>query len=178
MLQANPSLTVTDVRDALESSACDPRAEECAPANNWNSTWGWGKLDAFGAVNQVASEIPPPQPHGLGHGDDTCFIATVAFGDIDAPQVERLRALRDKFLLRTSLGRGFVRSYYRWSPPVAAWLKEHAMLSKMARLSLMPLVGISEMACHRSSVKGLALYLFGLFLLSAVCYSSLKRRIR
>jgi subtilisin family serine protease len=179
MLQANPSLTVTDVRNALESSACDPQVEdECVPVNDWNDAWGWGKHDAFGAVTQVASPIPPPEPFGLGDGDDTCFIATAVFGDVDAPQVENLRAFRDKFLLRTSLGRGFVRSYYRWSPPVAAWLKEHAMLSRMARLSLMPLVGISEMVCHRSSVRGLASYVFGLFLLSAVCYSSLKRRIR
>ena len=152
--------------------------DKCVPVNDWNGTWGWGKHDAFGAVAQVASEIPPPDPFGLGQEDDTCFIATAVFGDIDAPQVERLRALRDKFLLRTSLGRGFVRSYYRWSPPVAAWLKEHTTLSKMVGLSLMPLVGISEMAYHRGSVKGSALYLFGLFLLSAVCYSSLKRRIR
>jgi subtilisin family serine protease len=178
MLQANPSLTVAEVRQALVSSACDPQAEECTPASNWNDAWGWGKLDAFGAVAQVGTELPPPQPHGLGHEDDTCFIATAVFGGIDAPQVERLRALRDKFLLRTSLGRGFVRSYYQWSPPVAAWLKEQAMLSRMARLSLMPLVGVSEMACHRSTVKGLVLCLFGVFLLSAVCYSSLKRRIR
>jgi len=171
MLQVNPTLTVEEARQNLIEST---------GRSYWDEKTGWGKVDAFNAV-RLAAGYPVGDGDsmtGLGKEDDTCFIATAAFGDVDAPQVERLRALRDKFLLRTSLGRGFVRSYYRWSPTVAAWLKEQAMLSRMARLSLMPVVGISEMAYHRSSVKGLALSVFGLFLLSAVCYSSLKRRIR
>jgi subtilisin family serine protease len=169
MLQANPTLSVEEVRQSLIEST---------GRSYWDEKTGWGKVDALNAIRGATGQSGGDSRTGLGEEDDTCFIATAVFGDIDAPQVERLRALRDKSLLRTSLGRGFVRSYYRWSPPVAAWLKEHTMLSKMVRLSLMPMVGISEMAYHRGSVKGSALYLFGLFLLSAVCYSTLKRRIR
>jgi hypothetical protein len=169
MLQRNPTLSVEEVRQNLIAST---------GRSYWDEKTGWGKVDALRAVQGGAGGSGGDSRTGLGEDDDICFIATAVFGDIDAPQVEHLRALRDNFLLRTSLGRGFVRSYYRWSPPVADWLEEHAMLSRVVRISLMPMVGLSEMACHRSSMKGLALYLFGLFLLSSVCYSSLKRRIR
>jgi len=176
MLEANPALTPQNIMNALRSSARKPEG-----GSGWDEAWGYGKLDAFGAVEQVASEIPPPPPpvpKGLGGDDDFCFIATAAFGGIDSPQVERLREARDHYLLKTSLGRRFVRFYYRWSPPVAAWLKERAMASRMVRLSLMPLVGIAEVAIHRNGSGSAVLACFGVFLVSAVCYSSLKRRIR
>lgn len=166
------SYSVADIKDFLKDSARD--------AGN-RDIWGWGKLNASGAVEKLFSTLPPPPPptpQGLGEGDDICFIATAAFGNIDAPQVRRLREMRDRSLLKTSLGRMFVRFYYRWSPPVAAWLKEHTMSSRIVRLSLMPVVGWSEMAYHRSSVQGAALSVVGLFLISAVCYFSHRRRIR
>lgn len=175
MLQADPGLEPKDVRDALRFSA---RTRQGAGRDE---AWGAGMLDAYGAVEEVASALPPPPPptpQGLGEGDDFCFIATAAFGEIDAPQVQRLREMRDRSLLKTSLGRRFVRFYYRWSPPVAAWLKEHAVSSKIVRLSLMPVVGWSEMAYHRSSVQGAALSVVGLFLISAVCCFSYRRRTR
>ena len=176
MLEANPGLTPANVLDALRESARLPDG-----VSVWDEGWGWGKIDAYGAVEQVASEIPPPpppEPRGLGEGDDICFIATAAFGDVDAPQVVRLREMRDKSILKTSLGRRFVRFYYRWSPPVAAWLKEHTMTSRMVRLLLMPLAGISEVAYHRGSVESVVFSSLGLFLLGTVCYFSWKRRTR
>jgi hypothetical protein len=176
MLQGNPSLTPANVLNALRGSSRVPDG-----VSVWDEVWGWGKVDAYGAVEQVVEEIPPPPPpvpRGLGEGDDICFIATAAFGDIDAPEVELLRELRDKFLLRTSLGRQFVRSYYQWSPPVAAWLKERVVWSRTVRFALMPAVGMSEIVCRRGSAGLSAFFLIGLLLVAAVCCSSLKRRIR
>ncbi len=173
MLGKNPRLTPADVRNALMESARVPDGVLV-----WDVAWGWGKVDAYGAVEQGADKVPPRKPHGLGEGDDFCFIATAAFGDIDAPQVEALRELRDKFLLRTSLGSQFVRSYYRWSPPVAAWLKEHTICSRVVRLSLLPAVGWSEMVYHRSPTERAILFGLGLSLISAVCYFSIRRRTR
>lgn len=51
-----------------------------------------------------------------------CFIATAVYGDPLAPEVEALRFLRDHVLMPYGAGRAFVRGYYRFSPPVAAWL--------------------------------------------------------
>jgi subtilisin family serine protease len=176
MLDADPTLTVARVLEALRFSARTPPGVQV-----WDKGWGWGKLDAFAAVERVASEVPPPPPptpQGLGDGDDICFIATAVYGGIDVPQVKRLRQVRDRFLLKTSWGRQWVRSYYRWSPPVAQWLKVHPAASRAVRLSLLPAVGLAEMATRRNPVEGTMLFLVGLSLVTAVCCSVIRRRAR
>ncbi len=176
MLEVDPTLTTSRVLDALRFSARTPSG-----VSVWDEGWGWGMVDAYGAVDQVAADIPPPPPptpHGLGGGDDICFIATAAFGDVDAPAVKLLRELRDRFLLKTSWGRSFVQLYYRYSPPVAVWLKGHPLCSRVVRLSLMPAVGWSEMACHRSPLERRILFVLGLSLIGGACYFSVRRQPR
>jgi len=86
----------------------------------------------------------------LGTGDDDfCFIASAVFADPFGPEVSRLRELRDRMLRKTSWGRQLVAVYYRTSPPLAAWLKEHEGAACLVRLALRPLVGGVEVAFHR-----------------------------
>jgi subtilisin family serine protease len=176
--QDDPRLTPDEVRDALKYT--QDVAEGERPI--WkDDARGWGKLDAFKAVDEAILPLPPPpppKPNGLGGGDDICFIATAAFGDIDAPQVRLLREMRDRSLWKTEWGRRFVRFYYRCSPPVAAWLKEHAVVSRLVRASLLPAVGWSETVYHRSPRERAILFGLGLSLISAVCYFSIRRRTR
>ena len=100
-------------------------------------------------------------------GDDFCFIASAAFADPNAPEVNRLREFRDAVLMKTSGGRQFVAAYYRLSPPVAAWLKDHRRISGLVRLALRPMVGWAEMAYHRGlkGWTGVSLFLTGVFFL-------------
>src|SRR4029077_7341783 len=49
-----------------------------------------------------------------------CFIATAAFGSDLAPQVTRLRALRDAATSRSPLAQAATALYYRASPPLAS----------------------------------------------------------
>jgi len=65
-----------------------------------------------------------------------CFIATAAYGDIDAPEVDQLRAFRDKSLMTNPVGRGFVRAYYRVSPPIARLIARKPKLRLVARKML------------------------------------------
>ena len=62
-----------------------------------------------------------------------CFIATAAYGDIDAPEVEQLRRFRDKSLMTNPVGRGFVKAYYRISPPFARLIARKPHLRMAAR---------------------------------------------
>ena len=41
-----------------------------------------------------------------------CFVATVVYGDPNAPQVNSLRRYRDEVLMKNPLGRTFVDFYY------------------------------------------------------------------
>ena len=49
-----------------------------------------------------------------------CFIATKVYGSEDAPQVEKLREIRDKELGKTEVGRNFVDFYYSGAGEVGA----------------------------------------------------------
>ena len=92
-------------------------------------------------------EIPPPPPDpdempdatgepdaGTAGDDDDggCLIATAAYGTEIAPQVQRLREIRDNTLLTTESGRAFMgafgAAYYAFSPQVADLEREHPAL--------------------------------------------------
>ncbi len=62
-----------------------------------------------------------------------CFIATAVYGDPSCDQVRALRKYRDNKLLKTMVGRVFVRSYYRISPVIANWLITRPVLSRYIR---------------------------------------------
>ncbi len=68
-----------------------------------------------------------------------CFIATAAYGSSDAGDVMILREFRDRFLLTNLLGRRFVDNYYKYSPPMAEYIKDKPALKKITRLALKPL---------------------------------------
>ena len=69
-----------------------------------------------------------------------CFIATAAFGSPLHQHVTTLRNFRDRFLLTNRIGRNCVELYYRVSPPVADFIREHRSLRILVRWILTPIV--------------------------------------
>jgi len=65
-----------------------------------------------------------------------CFVATAAYGDADAPEVEQLRRFRDDRLLTTTLGTAFVNLYYRVSPPFARLIARKPRLRTAVKRTL------------------------------------------
>jgi len=99
------------------------------------------------------------------HDSGGCFIATAAFGSYLDPHVKVLRAFRDRFLLTNSVGRAFVSLYYKYSPPVAAFIARHEPLRIATRWMLTPVVYIVE-------------YPFGVVVVFAGALSVLGRKRR
>jgi uncharacterized repeat protein (TIGR02543 family) len=62
-----------------------------------------------------------------------CFIATAAYGDPSAEQLDVLRGFRDGVLLESAAGSQFVDLYYRLSPPVADCMSGNSFLRTLVR---------------------------------------------
>jgi uncharacterized repeat protein (TIGR02543 family) len=78
---------------------------------------------------------------GSGGGSTAgCFIATAAYGSYLDPHVYVLRNFRDRYLLTNGIGKAFVDFYYRYSPPVAAYIERHEVLKVATRWALSPVV--------------------------------------
>jgi len=93
------------------------------------------------ATVTIADNEPPPVGGGGGGG---CFIATAAYGTPMANDVRYLRAFRDEYLQTNDAGRWFVTQYYKYSPPLADYLRQHDDLRAVVRTALSPLVGMSR----------------------------------
>lgn len=65
-----------------------------------------------------------------------CYIATMAYGSYDHPQVLVLRAFRDNYLSERRWGRDFIRFYYKHSPGWVEKLKNHAAINRAIRCCL------------------------------------------
>jgi len=116
--------------------------------------------------------VQPPQPAAVtaGRSSGGCFIATAAFGSSLDPHVVTLRNFRDKYLLTTSLGREFVKVYYRYSPFLAQRIRSNEPLRLFTIILLVPVIYFIE-------YPWLVILLSGLFLSGAVYRRKRSTRI-
>ena len=113
---------------------------------------------------------------GDGGGGGFCFIATAAFGSPMAKEVQTLRQFRDAYLLTNHPGRAFVALYYRYSPPLADYLREHETLRGMVRVALVPVIVASRFLLNSTPTQQrLAIVLL---VFPAVAMVSVRRRVR
>lgn len=90
---------------------------------------------------------------------DQCFIATACYGSLYDPHVALLRQFRDRFLLVNKPGQNFVAMYYRYSPPLAAFIADSEPLKILVRIILTPLIVLAYLSLHPSILLLLALIL-------------------
>jgi len=67
---------------------------------------------------------------------DACYVATMAYGSYEHPQVLELRKFRDEILAKTLAGRLFIKTYYFISPKLVMLLKDQKRLNTFIRKSL------------------------------------------
>jgi WD40 repeat protein len=116
------------------------------------------------------------QPAAIGHGrggagGPACFIATAAYGTPTASEISVLSDFRDRYLLTNRVGTAFVRTYYRFSPPIARFIANHELLRAVVRAVLTPIVAIAKLTMT-SPLSVAAILLAGV----AIALSRARRR--
>lgn len=79
---------------------------------------------------------PTQQPIHNQSTQKNCYIATMAYGDIEHPNVRFLREFRDDYLVNYKLGKLFIRIYYKHSPTLAQKLKPYKTTNFIIKKSL------------------------------------------
>ncbi len=77
-------------------------------------------------------------------GSSNCFVATAAYGSPLNHHLTSLRWFRDQYLLRSSLGRTFVQTYYEYGPRAAAWIADKPWVRALVRVALWAPVTLIE----------------------------------
>ncbi|MCD6498359.1 MAG: hypothetical protein J7M25_08705 [Deltaproteobacteria bacterium] len=110
-----------------------------------------------------------------GKGDaGFCFVATVAYGSYDHPNVRILRRWRDGVLLHSGWGRAFVRWYYRNGRRLAAPFHGRPWARALLRAALLPLVAIAYLWTNLGS----AVLAFAFFtMLAGLLFWRRRRRL-
>lgn len=92
--------------------------------------------------------VNAPSPPGEGGGGSACFIATAAYGNPMADEIEILYDFRDRYLLPNKLGRVIVSSYYKYSPKWAKYISDKESLKVLVRIGLTPLIWFSKLVAE------------------------------
>jgi hypothetical protein len=82
----------------------------------------------------------------------SCFIATMAYGDYDHPQVMVLRNFRDNVLDTFAFGKWFIKTYYKFSPKLVRLLKKKKIINSMIRGFLNHIINLIKI---RAKVKNM-----------------------
>ncbi|MFC1808377.1 CFI-box-CTERM domain-containing protein [Candidatus Omnitrophota bacterium] len=135
LLEESPTRTADQLMSLLRSRAID------IGAAGTDNVYGAGKLNLV----QVTSTPNPSSAAGglIGRkesGTRACFIATASYGSPLAPEVNTLCRFRDKYLANNYVGRKFISTYYKHSPPIADFIRDKDYLKRLLRLILAPIV--------------------------------------
>jgi hypothetical protein len=155
-----PRVTLSDA-DKVQASFTAPRLEDIEETT---ITFMLTVTDAGGQKATDNSEVTVRnfEKKNPGTSGGGCFIATASYGSPMASRHILLQEFRDRFSKIKSLGEGFLKLHYTYSPPVADVFAERETLGELARCSPLPFVAMAYVILHlgaKTSLLSLATFL-------------------
>ncbi|MDD9813034.1 MAG: hypothetical protein OXU37_01985 [Thaumarchaeota archaeon] len=166
----------------LDSSR-EARLEHAVTGAHVNGTYSYKALASVSsgrtlvAAGDFEVRVPPPAAAGGDpvEGEDAggggCLIATAAYGSELAPNVQRLREVRDSAVLATGAGAGFMRlasgAYYAFSPAIADAQREEPALREAVRAAVTPMVHVLGVMGHAREGSDLDVIVLGAIAIAA-----------
>jgi len=159
---ADGSYRITDLNNGI---TYEIRAVAIDAAGNMGLEWS----DAITGTPQEVDDFWEAYKNNGGKEDGGfCFIATAAYGSYSHEDVQLLRTFRDRILMKSSLGRKIITTYYKVSPPLAKMVAESSVFSFVIKVVLYPIVLILGFMFNMSVLSQIgiiALLLSGAFML-------------
>jgi len=144
---------------------------------------GYGKVTADKmsiAIDEAIAEAETTQISISRVNDQKgggCLIATATFDSELAPQVQKLREIRDSKLLQTESGSQFMESfnsfYYSFSPYIADYERENPVFKEIVKIGITPMLStlsLMDYADTESEVLGIGI---SLIIVNAMMYVGL-----
>jgi len=88
--------------------------------------------------------FPASESYGGSGDDNPCFIESVLGVAKASEGIMVVRRFRDENLLANPVGQVLVGTYYKVSPPLAEFIRNHSVLRSIAREMLKPLIWMSK----------------------------------
>lgn len=133
-------------------------------------------VDVGENTGETGQEVLEQTSEELQENGGGCLIATATYGTELAPQVQKLRELRDDKLLHTETGTAFMKSfnefYYTFSPRIADLERENPAFREGVKLAITPMISSLSILNHvdmNSEIDVLG-YGVGLILLNVGMY--------
>ncbi len=118
----------SDVMDSISRFDMFPELKEHFRRNR-------SSLDGISA--QIVKELIAFQDHvnrsTKSSNNNGCYIATMAYGSYEHPQVIELRKFRDSVLSESAFGRRFISIYYKYSPSLVELLKDKPNINSVIK---------------------------------------------
>ncbi|MBT4763148.1 MAG: hypothetical protein HOO06_15755 [Bdellovibrionaceae bacterium] len=119
-------------------------------------------------------KVVPDEVIGLLTENLDCFVATATYGSSLHKNLDDLRAFRNQFLARNSLGKKFIRFYYNHGPKAAQYIYDQPWLKKVSQVMLWPVWAFSYVATQWSIWLAIGFMLSSFF----IVFISIKKLSR
>lgn len=127
------SLSNFDMNSSLKSSFSSNKLALLNIKNEVNALKKSFNIPVSSSSSYSSSASQTSSTSSPSSSSSGCYIATMAYGNYDHPQVVELRNFRDKILSKYWAGRCFIKIYYKYSPKLVERLKDKPIINTTIR---------------------------------------------